>query len=44
MEYVDHDKSNINRLFKVMEFEEADSVPHLEFRVTSKLVNMGIIH
>ena len=44
MEYVDHDKSDINRLLKVMKFEEADRVPHLEFWVTSKSVNMGIIH
>jgi uroporphyrinogen-III decarboxylase len=35
---VDIDKPDINRLTKVMRFEEADRVPHLEFWVTSKPV------
>lgn len=35
---VDIDKPDINRLTKVMRFEEADRVPYLEFWVTSKPV------
>ncbi|MCL5987258.1 MAG: hypothetical protein M1371_11960 [Actinobacteria bacterium] len=38
MRFVDNDKPDINRLLKVMKFEEADRVPHLEFWVTSKSV------
>ncbi len=35
---VDADKSDINRLLKVLRFEEADRVPHLEFWVSSRSV------
>jgi LacI family transcriptional regulator len=32
----DYDKSDVNRLLKVLQHQEADRVPHLEFWVTSK--------
>jgi hypothetical protein len=34
----DHDKADVNRLLQVLRHQEADRVPHLEFRVTSKAV------
>ena len=34
----DYDRSDVNRLFRVLQHQEADRVPHLEFRVTSKSV------
>lgn len=34
----DYDKSNINRLLKVFQHQEADRLPHLEFWVTSQSV------
>jgi uroporphyrinogen decarboxylase len=33
-----HDRSDVNRLLKVLQHHEADRVPHLEFWVTSKSV------
>jgi len=35
---LDYDRSDVNRLLKVLRHQEADRVPHLEFRVTSKLM------
>ena len=34
----DYDRSDVNRLLKVLQHQEADRVPHLEFWVTSKSV------
>jgi LacI family transcriptional regulator len=34
----DYDRSDVNRLLKVLQHQEADRVPHLEFWVTSKPV------
>ena len=34
----DYDRSDVNRLLKVLQHREADRVPHLEFWVTSKSV------
>lgn len=35
---LDYDRSDVNRLLRVLQHREADRVPHLEFWVTSKLV------